>query len=993
MIEADRARPDGCAPGVAGLALAWLGGVAIARLTGATAVVICLAVLASAAVVAGLGGWLTVRRAEVTGVALPSESTAGTPVAMVVDVASTRDQAVWLDVRVVGGDAGRTVASGWADAPLTAAFPERGVVTQLDVVVRATGAFGLVWWRRRVNVDIAAHLVAPPAVAGPVSLERRPVRADGTQPGRNGALVGDPDGVREWRDGDSHLAVHWASSLRAGQLVVHDRRQPADRVTVVRAVPGPDPDASAAAALAALQAALATADVVMAAAGAGEPVPIRDRGSAVRWAATAPLGHPQRHHAARIAWWRIDVIAWLRRPVEPDRRAGVTARWWAAASTLIALTVLAGALGYGPVAYGLMSVGVVAGAAVSARAVGTGGEPSAWVRAVAGIGALVAIAAVAARAGRLDGLLAVLRGPLPQLLIVLIVLHGFECRDRRSIRVGVAISAIVVMYAAGFRVDRLLGVWLAAWAITAGAALALLANRRAVAPTRRWRRAGAATLVGAGLTLAGLVVVPVPSGPARLTLPTLIEDHLPVGAPGALAAPDGTLTRPGAAEGSRGRVGPSDYAGFAESLDTNVRGELGDQVVMRVRADQPDFWRGQTFAEFDGRTWHADTSRGAPLNGPHVDLPPSFGDATPGVGRYSLEPETFVQTYFVEHDQTNLLYHAYQPSQAVVDADVWARPDGALRSSTVLPAGSVYTMVSERRPVTAEWLRRSGDVAGRLTDVGKQAFARYLEVPATTSTATRQLADGLAADDATTYDMLRSYEAWIDAHVTYDLAAPLPADGEDAVDALLFGSRRGFCEQIASALVVMLRTQGVPARLATGYTPGTRDPVSGVWVVRAENAHAWAEVWFPEVGWQAFDPTAGVPLAGDTDPGTVGVGVVRGARGWAAGHPASIVVAAAIAVSVAGLARLVVMSAHRRRRGRWGLLQDRFTDAAARVGAPSGATNRRRADAWTAADDRAMARAIAGQLDAAAFDPAWADDDERFADTRKLVGSLARGRR
>lgn len=992
MIHAARARPDGCAPGTVGLALAWLGGVAIARLTGATAVVICLTALAAAAVVAAFGGWLAVRRAEVVATALPPGSTVGTPVPLRVEVASTGGRPVWLEVRVGGPGASNTVAVGRDDGLLSATFPARGVVTELEVLVRAPGAFGLVWWRRPIRVAVPAHFVAPVAVAGPVPVEHRPWSADGTGPGRHGALAGDPDGVREWRDGDSHLAVHWASSLRARTLVVHDRQQPVDRATVVRAVPSADPEASAAAALAALHAAIAAGDVVMAAVGAGEPVRVPDRDTAARWAAAAPLGERPGLDAGRSPWWRTDVIAWLRRPVEPERAAGVAARWWAAAATWIALTLLVGALGYGLPAHGLTSLGVLAGAVVSSLAIGRGDEPSAWIRAVAGVGALAAIAAVAATAGRLDGLLALLRGPLPQLLIVLIVLHGFECRDRRSIRVGVAISAIVVMYAAGFRVDALLGAWLAAWAVAVAGALALLARSASARPAHRWGRAGAAA-AGAALTFAGLAVVPVPSGPARLTLPTLIEEHLLVGEPGALAAPDGTLSRRGDAGSSRTRVGASDYAGFAESLDTNVRGELGEQVVMRVRADRPDFWRGQTFADFDGRTWHADASRGAAFAGSHVDLPPSFGDPTAGIGRYALEPETFVQTFYVEQDQTNLLYHAYQPSQAVVDAEVWVRPDGALRSSTALPAGSVYTMVSARRPVTAEWLRRSGDVADRLTDVGKQAFARYLEVPPSTSAATRRLAGELAAGHPTTYDIVRAYEAWIDANVVYDLDAPLPADGDDAVDALLFGSRRGFCEQIASALVVMLRTQGVPARLATGYTPGDRDPVSGVWVVRAEHAHAWAEVWFPEVGWQAFDPTAGVPLAGDTQPGTIGAGVLSATGNWATAHPGVIGLTVSTVVALATVGCLASVVMRRRRRGRWGLLQDRFADAATRAGASTGASNRRRAEAWTTGDDRAVAREVAERLDAAAFDPGWADDDQSFVDTRKLVGSLRRGRR
>ena len=63
----------------------------------------------------------------------------------------------------------------------------------------------------------------------------------------------------------------------------------------------------------------------------------------------------------------------------------------------------------------------------------------------------------------------------------------------------------------------------------------------------------------------------------------------------------------------------------------------------------------------------------------------------------------------------------------------------------------------------------------------------------------------------------------------------------------------------------MLREVGVPARLATGYAPGERDGTNGRFVVRERDAHAWAEVWFPEVGWVPFDPTARVPFAGDAE--------------------------------------------------------------------------------------------------------------------------------
>ena len=176
-----------------------------------------------------------------------------------------------------------------------------------------------------------------------------------------------------------------------------------------------------------------------------------------------------------------------------------------------------------------------------------------------------------------------------------------------------------------------------------------------------------------------------------------------------------------------------------------------------------------------------------------------------------------------------------------------------------------------------------------------------------------------------TYDMVRAFEAWIGANVVYDLDAPTPAAGVDAVDDFLFSSRRGFCEQIASALAVMLRTQGVPARLATGYLPGERDRLSGVWKVRASDAHAWVEVWFPDSGWQAFDPTAEVPFGGEVDAGSVGGDVAQA-------------IGAAVAENSARVGRRrsrrrggprrraasCGSSVHRRRRGRWGLLQDRL---------------------------------------------------------------------
>jgi len=349
-----------------------------------------------------------------------------------------------------------------------------------------------------------------------------------------------------------------------------------------------------------------------------------------------------------------------------------------------------------------------------------------------------------------------------------------------------------------------------------------------------------------------------------------------------------------------------------------------------------------------------------------------------------------VQTFYVEADMPNVIFAAYRPIQAIVDADVWTREDGAMRASTVLNEGSIYTVVSARPRVTAEQLRGEGLIGRRLNRNGQQVLARYLTVPESTSPETIALAHELAAGRDSTYDVVLAYEDWMAQNVRYDLDAPLPEPDEDAVHDFLFDSRRGFCEQIASALAIMLRTQGVPTRVATGYAAGIRDRVAGVYEVRASDAHAWVEVWFPAIGWQAFDPTASVPLSGEVVQASVGSELASGLTGYVDDHAGRLGLVALLGGAALAVLALLLELRRRRRRGRWGLLQDRFGALASRRGAPGGATNMRRAETWTAADDSAVARLVAGQLDRVAFDPTFDDDDADYVEIRRQLAQLSR---
>jgi transglutaminase-like putative cysteine protease len=90
----------------------------------------------------------------------------------------------------------------------------------------------------------------------------------------------------------------------------------------------------------------------------------------------------------------------------------------------------------------------------------------------------------------------------------------------------------------------------------------------------------------------------------------------------------------------------------------------------------------------------------------------------------------------------------------------------------------------------------------------------------------------------------------------YTLSPPLL--GQDPIDDFLFNTRSGFCEHYASAFVFLMRAAGIPARVVTGYQGGELNPIGNYMIVRQSEAHAWAEVWFEESGWERVDPTAAV---------------------------------------------------------------------------------------------------------------------------------------
>lgn len=355
-------------------------------------------------------------------------------------------------------------------------------------------------------------------------------------------------------------------------------------------------------------------------------------------------------------------------------------------------------------------------------------------------------------------------------------------------------------------------------------------------------------------------------------------------------------------------AGGSSLLRASSSLDMTQRPELTDEVVLTVRADQDLFLRGQVYDRWDGRTWTpSSTDRYALVGGEQVSSPPEDLGA--------LGSEAVEQTIRIEAGYSDVFFAA--PTAVAIDArlPVVQTLDGGLQVRRgAMGRGETYRVTSRRQPLSEDLLRR---VRG---EVPNMVMRTYAAAPTTTARVTA-LADDIVrrSGATTTYDRVRALEDWMDDNLEYSIDAPTAPEGVDVVDDFLFRSKLGWCEQIASSLVVMARSQGIPARLATGYVMDERDPVTGSYVVRARNAHAWAEVWFPEVGWVPFDPTAGVPLS-------VGPPADDTMADWIVQHLVELVVGLAVLVLAFVVGRRSLRRVLDRRRDRprtWAALADR----------------------------------------------------------------------
>ncbi|HEX9122685.1 MAG TPA: transglutaminaseTgpA domain-containing protein [Actinomycetota bacterium] len=533
------------------------------------------------------------------------------------------------------------------------------------------------------------------------------------------------------------------------------------------------------------------------------------------------------------------------------------------------------------------------------------------------------------------------RIPLASLFVWVQVLHSFDVPRRRDLAFSVVSSLILMAEAGALSFGTGFLVFLVPWTALAGAWLYLSqrpATHEVAEPAfvRRFReRGGAAPAFGRSLVAATAATLTAVSA-VFLVLPRLPGAFVrlpPFAVRNAVAVEGfaGQVLNPGlpASAGPGGPVvdfAPTAYPGFGSTVDLRARGRLSDRIVMRVRTPQAALWRGQVYDTFDGTAWTASDTQTQTIGQDSIDQ--SFAIPAPAEG-FGAPTRRIVTTFYVAGREPNIVFSAFAPEQVFFPtANLSIDAYGSLRSPIYLEDGMVYSVVSQV-PVTTPAILR-----GAIGTYDAAAVRRYTQLPNDLPERDVALADRITGGAVTTYDKVMAVQRWLQRNTTYNLDVPRQPPGVDAVDWFLFDEREGFCEHIASAMAVLLRAEGIPTRLVTGFGPGERNPFTGYYEVREADAHAWVEVLYPGIGWVPYDPTFGVPPA---DPGLGGrfiaPEVIRAvgrflasitpepvrAAGRAAGRAIATAaqgVLAAWPVAVAGLGGLIAIGVLARRRKR-----------------------------------------------------------------------------
>ncbi|ACY19052.1 transglutaminase TgpA family protein [Haliangium ochraceum] len=320
---------------------------------------------------------------------------------------------------------------------------------------------------------------------------------------------------------------------------------------------------------------------------------------------------------------------------------------------------------------------------------------------------------------------------------------------------------------------------------------------------------------------------------------------------------------------SQKRQSGINMTGFSDRVSLGGHGTIktDNTVVMRVKTEplvhpfepRAVYWRGVAFDTYqEGRwlrrpdaprtNWQV-THEGGNRNRYYMLYDRS--SASPSELGQLLE-DTVRQEIYLEPISEEVLFGASMPRSFDIEVrpgvhrgKPWRTRNDEMRYPH--NSGIKYEVHSQIAPPAAAALRASPEAL-------PPGFQHYLQLPDEIPERVIELARDITRDAETRYDKAMAIEDWLESNLSYTLEMRSPGDMEP-IDFFLFERRMGHCEYFSSAMAVLMRAAGEPARNVNGFLGGEWNEYDKYIAVRAGDAHSWVEVYFAEVGWVTFDPT------------------------------------------------------------------------------------------------------------------------------------------
>ncbi len=314
-------------------------------------------------------------------------------------------------------------------------------------------------------------------------------------------------------------------------------------------------------------------------------------------------------------------------------------------------------------------------------------------------------------------------------------------------------------------------------------------------------------------------------------------------------------------------LNPTLISGFSDNVELGRIGEikLHGAVVMRARMDlegdsAPNLrWRGIALTTFDGHRWFTPEHDSHPVP-PDSDgwyrLPPSHTSAVAARFRavhYSILLEPLATDSLFVLAQPVALRGPFGRETGNRFRDLQSRYLQVDQTNSVFNPSNNFTKILYEGQalvpqIPPEQLRKAtGAYPQRILDT-------YLQLPQSLDPRVPQLAREITRRATTPFDKAAEIELYLRTRFGYTLTQPDPPPA-DPLAHFLFKRQAGHCEYFATAMTVMVRSLGIPARYINGFLLGEYNDVADSYIVRGSDAHSWVEVYFPDYGWIPFDPT------------------------------------------------------------------------------------------------------------------------------------------